>query len=52
MVTSFAMLEMWGKTPVDLGVASWDEVDTWWFDAMIEIKGGHSTQLAADMKRR
>lgn len=39
-MTSWAMLKTYGKTPVELGVASWDEVDQWWADAMLLISEG------------
>jgi len=42
-VYSWAMLENWGKTPVELGLSSWDEVDPWWGDAMLLISEGFET---------
>lgn len=38
-MTAFCWMEWAGKTPRDLGL-SWDEVDPWYHDAMLLIKGG------------
>ena len=46
------MLELWSKTPIDLGVTSWENVDPWWEDAMLEIKQGYSAQQVADAKTK
>lgn len=40
LVVSWSMLENWNKTPVELGLYSWDDVDPWWGEAMIEISAG------------
>lgn len=42
LVASWAMLESWHKTPVDVGIASWDDVDPWWAEAMLEISAGYA----------
>jgi hypothetical protein len=38
-VASFAMLELWHKTPIDLGLKP-DQVDPAWQEAMFLIKSG------------
>jgi hypothetical protein len=42
LVVSWTMLENWGKTPVELGLSSWDDVDPWWGEAMLEISAGYA----------
>ena len=52
LVRSFAHYDLWGKTPVDLGVGSWDDVDAWWEDAMMEIKHGVSAETTSRMRSK
>lgn len=40
LVVSWTMLESYGKTPVELGLDSWEDVDPWWAEAMLEISAG------------
>lgn len=49
---SFVILEQWGKTPVDLGEVSWDDVDPCWQQAMLTIKSGLEQQRRMDARRR
>lgn len=52
LVVSFVMLDEFGLTPLDLGLDSWDEVDPWWAEAMLEIKGGFNAAVNSKNKKR
>lgn len=42
LVLSWTYLENWKKTPVELGLTGWDDVDPWWGEAMLEISAGYA----------